>query len=81
MQQRVSVIGMDLSLIPSVSQSVCPKSVLWQHSWLDLDAVWVVSEVGWGMDVLDGDGDRRREESVLGVNLGHPIVTTGDFVA
>jgi len=33
------------------------------------------------MDVLDGDGDRRREESVLGVNLGHPIVTTGDFVA
>jgi len=27
----------------------------------------------------DGGGDRRREGAVLGVNLGHPIVTNGDF--
>jgi len=24
-------------------------------------------------------GDCRREKAVLGVNLGHPIVTNGDF--
>jgi len=26
-------------------------------------------------------GDRRREGAVLGVNVGHPIVINGDFVA
>ena len=31
------------------------------------------------MGVLDGDGDRRREGAVLGVNLGRPIVTNGAF--
>ena len=35
---------------------------------------------GWEY-ILDQGGDRQREESVLGVNLGHPnpIVTNGDF--
>ena len=41
----------------------------------------MVSGVGQGMDVLDGDGDRRREGTVLVVNLGHLIITNGDFVA
>jgi len=36
-----------------------------------------VSGVGRGMGVLDGGGNRRREEAVLGVNVGHPIVTNG----
>jgi len=31
------------------------------------------------MDVLDGGGDRRREIGSIGVNLGRPIVTNGDF--
>jgi len=39
-----------------------------------------VSGVSRGMDVLD-DGDRRREGVVLGVNVRHPIVASGDFVA
>jgi len=39
----------------------------------------VVRGVGRGMGVLDGDGDRRREDAVLGVNLGRPIVTNGAF--
>ena len=30
-----------------------------------------------GMGVLDVGGDRRREEAVLTVNVGHPIVTNG----
>jgi len=34
-----------------------------------------------GMGVLDGGEDRRREQAVLGENMGHPIVTNGDFVA
>ena len=41
----------------------------------------VVSGVGRRMVVLDEGGDRRREEAILGVNVGHPIVTNGDFVA
>ena len=32
------------------------------------------------MGILDGDGDHRRERTLLGVNVGHPIVTNGDFV-
>jgi len=35
----------------------------------------VVSGVFEGMGVLDGEG------AVLGVNVGYPIVTYGDFVA
>jgi len=41
----------------------------------------VVSGVGRAMGVLDWGGDRRREGTVLGVNVGHPIVTNGDLVA
>ena len=33
------------------------------------------------MGVLHGGGDHRRERAVLGVNVGHPIVANGDFVA
>jgi len=40
----------------------------------------VVSEVGRGMGVLNGSGDHKRGMGSLGVNLGHPIVTDGDFV-
>ena len=29
--------------------------------------------------VLDGGGNRRREGAILGLNLGRPIVTNGEF--
>jgi len=41
----------------------------------------MVSRVGRGMGVLDGGGDRQRGRGSFGVNLGHPIVTNGDFIA
>jgi len=41
----------------------------------------LVRGVGREMDVLDEIGDCGREGAVLGVNLGRPIVTNGDFVA
>jgi len=41
----------------------------------------VVSGVGLRMGVLNFGGNRRSEGAVLGVNLGRPIVTNGDFVA
>ena len=41
----------------------------------------MVSGVGRGMGVLDGGGNRRRKSGSFGVNLGRPIVTSGDFVA
>jgi len=39
----------------------------------------MVSAVGRGMIVLDGVGYRRTEGAVLGLKLGRPIVTNGDF--
>jgi len=41
----------------------------------------VVSGLGLGRCVLDFGGDRRRGRGSLGVNLRHPIVTNGEFVA
>ena len=40
-----------------------------------------MSRVGREMGVLDGGGYRLWGKAVLGMNLGHPIVTIGDFVA
>jgi len=40
----------------------------------------VVNGVSRGMGVLDFGGDRRRGRGSFGVNVGHPIVTNGDFV-
>ena len=46
---------------------------------MDPDAVW---DREWGQS-NDGSirwgGDRRREGAVLGVNLGRPTVTNGDY--
>ena len=41
----------------------------------------VVSGVGRVMAVSNGGGDRRRGSGSLVVNVGHPIVTSGYFVA
>jgi len=41
----------------------------------------MVSGVGRMMGVLDGVVIVKVEGAVLGVNLGHPIETSGDFVA
>jgi len=54
---------------------------LWKNGWFDLGAVRVVSGVGREMGELDEGGDRRGEGAILGVNVKHPIVTSGDFVA
>ena len=40
----------------------------------------VVSKVGRRMGVL-GVKIVEKEGAVLGINVGHPIVTNGDFVA
>jgi len=39
----------------------------------------IVSGIGRGMGILDGGGYLRREGAVMGLNLGRPIVTNGDF--
>jgi len=38
----------------------------------------MVNGVSQGMGVLDGRGYRRRGRAVLGLNLGHPIVSNED---
>jgi len=40
----------------------------------------VVSGVGRAMGALDGVETVEWEGADLGVNVGHPIVTNGDFV-
>ena len=47
---------------------------------MDPDVVWG-GEWGRSTGVLDGGSDRRRGNGSFGVNLGRPIVTSGDFVA
>jgi len=44
--------------------------------------LWVVSGVGREMGVLDGVEIAKWEGAIWGgVNVGHPTVTKGDFVA
>ena len=45
------------------------------------DWIWVPFGVVSGMGVLDGVEDRRRGRGSFVVNVGHPTVTNGDFVA
>ena len=40
---------------------------------------WLVSRVGGGMGVLHGAEIVEEEGIVLETNVGHPIVTSGDF--
>jgi len=47
---------------------------------LDLDAIWG-SEWGWSrVGCIRWGGDHQRDRAVLGVNVGHPIVTNSEFV-
>jgi len=45
--------------------------------WIQMPFV-VVSKVGRGMCVSDGEVIVEKERAVLGVNLGRPIITNGD---
>jgi len=80
----ISANGVDLSSIPSVGQSLC-RSI--RKVYCGKMADWIqmpfgmVSGGGQGMGVLDGVVIIKGEGAVLGVNLGHPIVTNGEFVA
>ena len=40
----------------------------------------VVSGVGRGIDVLDGDGYRRKGRGSFGANVGRPVVTIGTLL-
>jgi len=40
----------------------------------------VTRGVGQGMGVLDGAETVEREGAVLRINVGHPILTNGNFV-
>ena len=64
-----------LTVSQSVILSVCPEGVLWQNGSMPFG---VVSGVSWGMGILDGV--MIVKGAVLGVNVGNPIVTSGDFV-
>ena len=40
----------------------------------------MVGRTGPGMRQVVGFGDRSREGVILGANMGHSIVTSGDFL-
>ena len=78
-QVGISAYVMDLWPRPSVGLcvcvcrsvlSVCPESVLWQNSWLDPDAVGMLSGVGQGMGVLHEVGDHQRGRGSFGDEFG-----------
>jgi len=75
-QQSVSIIGIDLSLIPSVGLCVSVSLCVWKvycgkvADWIRMP-FGVVSWIGWWTDVLDGSDDCRRGKAVLVVNLEH----------
>jgi len=72
---------------PSVGRSVDLSVHLYAKCIVAKTADWirmpfrVLSWVGRGMGVLDGVVIVKGEGAVLGVNLEHPIVANGDFVA
>jgi len=70
-----------LPVCQSVGLLVCLESVLWQKAQWIWMPFGVVSGVGPGIGVLDGVEIVEGEGAVLGVNVGHPIVINGDFVA
>jgi len=65
----------------SVSRSVGLVGELWKNGCLDLDAIWG-GEWGRSRDwcIRWGEDRRRGRGSFVG-KCGHPIVTSGDFVA
>jgi len=48
---------------------------------MDLDPFGIVGRLSPRMMKVDRGGDRPREWSILGVDMGHPIVSNGDFMA
>ena len=63
-----------LSVCLRVQKMYCGK----MSDWVPF---WVVNGVGRGRSILDGGGDCQRGRGNFGVNVGHSIVTNGDFVA
>jgi len=60
---------------------VCPKSALWQNGRRDPDVV-CNGELGRSRDgCIRWVVIVEEEGTVLGMNLGRPSVTNGDFVA
>jgi len=62
----------------SVDLSVCNVYYDKMAEWIRM-LIGMVSGVSRGKDILDGSGDHRRGRAVFGMNLGHTIVTNGDF--
>ena len=71
-----SYVSVDLSVCLSIWSVYCGKTADW--IWMPFG---VVSGVGRWIGVLDRVEIVEREGAVLGVNEGHPIVTSGDLVA
>ena len=52
-----------------------------ENSSLDLDAVWGGGSDGSKDEASSGVGDCPTARAIMGVDVGSPIVTNGDFVA
>jgi len=81
----VSASGVELSPSQSVGLCVCVCLSVRKVScgktadWIRMPFGMVTGVGRWG--ALDGGGDSRRRRASFGVNLGRPVVTSGDFVA
>ena len=70
----------DLSVGASVRASVCPV-----HCGKTADRIrmpfGIIGQTGPGIRQIVGFRDRSTERGTFGANLGHAIVTNGDFAA
>ena len=73
---RLSHLSVCLSVCLCVRKVYCGKTADWIRM-----PFGVLSGVGRGKGVLIGSGDRGRRRVSFEVNVGHPIVTNGNFVA
>ena len=66
----------------SICRSVRLSSALWQNGGSDLDAVWHHRSDGSGDEAGSGVwGSVHGKGVLLGPNVGHAIVTNGNFMA
>ena len=64
-----------------VGASVCPVHCTVENRRSDPDVIWRHRSNGPGIRQVAGFGDRSTGRGTFGANLGHTIVTNGDFTA
>ena len=74
-------VACHLSVYLSVCRSVCLSGVLWKNGQLNLDAVWGDGSSGYKDEAGTWGWRLPHSMGQFWGGCGHPIVSSGDFVA